>query len=100
VRENLHRSFHRFLTFLGLEAADGVIREGPNFDRRQGEVWARLNHNWLRITRVLRCLHLTGHQDQARALYDWLAAQYQRRRFPIPADTFRYWTRAVGLDGA
>jgi hypothetical protein len=96
LRANLRKSFERFLTFLGLSAAEGgAVVEGPNFTSRTAEAWAFPNHNWLRITRVLRSLRLLGLEAEARSLYDRLDALYRSWRFPIPADTFRYWTEAI-----
>jgi hypothetical protein len=96
LRANLLRSFERFLAFLGLTwCADGAVSEGPNFAARAAEVWAYPNHNWLRVTRLLRSLRLLGLEGHARSLYAWLDAQYRRSKSPIPADTIRYWTEAV-----
>jgi len=96
LRANLRRSFERFLTFLGLTVReDGQVIEGPNFASRRADTWAFPNHNWLRISRVLRSLTLLGLEDQARLFYDWLEVVYRSGRFPIQADTFRYWTEAV-----
>ena len=96
LRDNLLQSFGRFLAFLGLsQAADETVVEGPNFAARVPDVWAYSNHNWLRVTRLLHCLRLLGQEDRARSLFAWLALQYKRHKFPIPADTFRYWTKAV-----
>jgi hypothetical protein len=67
----------------------------PSFCRAVPEVWQSFNHNWLRITRILRSLCLLGLPAEAQALYACLADWYQQWRFPIPADTFRYWTEAV-----
>jgi hypothetical protein len=100
LRSRLRRSFERMLAFLGLSRSDaGRIVEGPNFAERTANVWAYRNHNWLRITRILRCLSLLGLEDEARAFYDWLADIYRERSFPIPPDTFRYWTAAAGRVG-
>jgi hypothetical protein len=97
LRANLRRSFERILSFLGLaETDDGAVVEGPNFARRAPDVWGYPNHNWLRITRILRSLHLLGLEAEARALYRRLQDFHSRRRFPIGDDTFRYWTDAVG----
>ncbi len=96
LQANLLRSLQRMLAFLGLAwAGNGQVVEGPNFLARAPEVWSFPNHNWLRITRILRSLKLLGLQTQAQALYDWLSSLYSRRRFPITADTFQYWTEAV-----
>ena len=96
LRANLHRSFTRILTFLGLATApDGRVVEGPNFAARAADVWSAPNHNWLRITRILRSLSLLGLGREAAALYDRLSDFRRGGRFPIPVDTFRYWTEAV-----
>ena len=96
LRGHLLESFERILSFLGLSlTADGRVVEAPHFSARAPDVWAAPNHNWLRITRILRSLALLGLEAQARALYDRLEAFFTGQRFPIPADTFRYWTEAV-----
>jgi hypothetical protein len=96
LRANVLHSFGRLLAFLGLAlAADATVAEGPNFKDREPEVWAEPNHNWLRVTRVLRSLHLLGLRPQAEGLFGWLKAAHDTRRFPVPEDTFLYWTEAA-----
>ena len=96
LQANLMKSFERILAFLGFSLAeDGKVVEGENFPARIPDIWAMPNHNWLRITRILRSLTLLGMEVQAQALYDRLREYYRSRRFPIPANTFRYWTDAV-----
>jgi hypothetical protein len=95
LRAHLLRSSERLLTFLGLAWGEEGVKEGPNFAERVPDVWEFPNHNWLRITRILRSLTLLGLEDRALELFAWLEEQYRRGRFPIPADTFRYWTNAV-----
>jgi Opioid growth factor receptor (OGFr) conserved region len=96
LQENLRKSFRRFLTFLGLAATNaGDVVEAPNFSARVPDVWAVPNHNWLRITRVLRSLKVLGLEREAQALYDRLHALYSSRRFPITEDTIQFWTEAV-----
>jgi hypothetical protein len=96
LRANLQRSLERFLTFLGLSRRpDGSLKEGPSFAARAADVWQSPNHNWLRISRVLRSLTLLGLDVEAGRLYAILDGFYQCRRFPIPDSTFHYWTAAV-----
>ena len=98
LRANLRRSFERILSFLGLtERADASIGEGASFAARAADVWTTPNHNWLRITRILRSLTLLGLETEAHALYACLNGLYQSRRFPIPDNTFRYWSAAVKI---
>lgn len=99
LQANLTNSFQRILTFLGLTVTgDGKVIEGDNFSQRIADVWAWPNHNWLRISRILRSLTLLGMGVQAKAFYEQLSAFYQNRRFPIPASSFQFWTDA-GADG-
>ena len=96
LQANLMKSFERILTFVGFSLAkDGNVVEGDKFRTRIPEVWARPNHNWLRISRILRSLTLLGMEVQAQALYDRLREYFRSGRFPIPANTFRYWTDAL-----
>ena len=96
LQANLMKSFKRILTFLGLSLSDkGEVVESKNFTARVPGVWASPNHNWGRIIRILRSLTLLGMEPQAQALYERLNVIYTSRKFPIPADTFRYWTEAV-----
>jgi hypothetical protein len=96
LQANLMKSFDRILAFLGLTLSDqGEVVEGQNFTARVPDVWGSPNHNWLRITRILRSLVLLGMEGKAQAFYQWLDAAYRSKRFPIPANTFRFWTKAV-----
>jgi hypothetical protein len=96
LRANLRMSFGRLLAFLGLCPAGGSqVGLGPNFAARVPEVWEVPNHNWLRISRALRSLMLLGLRAEAQALYARLGALYHSGKYPIPADTFRFWTAAV-----
>ena len=98
LQANLMKSFERILGFLGFSLTrDGKVMEGDNFPARIADIWAVPNHNWLRITRILRSLTLLGMEGQAQALYDRLREFYRSGRFPIPANTFRYWTDAVKI---
>jgi hypothetical protein len=96
LQARLRRSFERLMRFLGLAVTkEGKVVEGGNFAARAPEVWGSPNHNWLRITRILRSLTLLGLEAEARAFFDRLDAMYRGKKFPIPADTFGYWSRAV-----
>ena len=96
LQANVKKAFERILKFLGLaETTDGAIVEGNAFASRAGEIWSEPNHNWLRITRILRSLTLLGFRDQAKELHIWIAEQHRRRRFPFTSETFRYWSSTV-----
>jgi len=99
LRANLSASFGRILSFLGLAmTSHGQVTTGPNHADRAAEVWIYPNHNWLRISRILRSLHLLGLDEQAHAFYACLKEFFTSRKYPISGETFRYWTAAVGLN--
>src|SRR5262245_14689422 len=57
LRANLRKSFERILAFLGLTMTEtGEVTLAANFAERVPDIWSGPNHNWLRITRILRCL--------------------------------------------
>lgn len=103
LRKKLHTSFVRMLLFYGFTLKDGtplqVVRASSFADRSQ--VWLSwMNHNHLRITRILKSLKLLGLGEEADAffasltdLYDAETAQPRQR---ISPETFEYWREAVG----
>lgn len=98
LQKSMRRSLAVFLGFLGLAIAeDGRIIRGGNFGRRSS-IWNHRNHNWLRITRVLKSLRLLGLEDEARALWRCLKDLHETDGL-ISEDSFAYWRHAAGLDG-
>ncbi len=85
--------------FYGLECDDRAspIRVGkaPDF-RQRAQVWLHPgNHNFLRITRILRSLTLLGLEDYAQALLMFLEKLYEEEAAAIGARTLDYWRRAA-----
>jgi hypothetical protein len=85
-------SFCRFLRFCGLRWDGKDIQFAENFNERRETVWARFNHNHLRITRVLKCLKTLGLDDLAEPFYDKLKEIYEWKKFKITPESFRRWT--------
>jgi hypothetical protein len=87
LRHRLRRSFDRWLAFCGVvRTHDGLALDNPN-----PRVWGRQNHNFLRITRVLRSLNLLGLPDEAQAFFALLTTIRAR----IDPTTWGYWERAA-----
>lgn len=91
-------SFDQFLFFLGFilrvnESGDIEIDTIPPDDQRGNPLWwtSHFNHNMLRITRVIKCLRLTGNDRQAIAFYTKLG-QYKEN---FSANTWNYWRQAA-----
>jgi Opioid growth factor receptor (OGFr) conserved region len=101
LRAALHVSFARMLDFYGLE-----IRESPSmriipsaaFRRRSSEWVTPRNHNYLRITRILKSLSILGLKEEANQFFECLSNIYDsqdKRNPPIPLETLRYWKAAI-----
>ena len=98
LRANLRRSLDRMLAFCGL-AWDGErasIRLAPFFALRAATWLSRGNHNFRRISRILRSLVLAGEREAAQALHECLrqlhAGPYAR---VIGPDSLGFWRRAA-----
>jgi Opioid growth factor receptor (OGFr) conserved region len=86
LRGNLLKSFCRFMQVFGLAYTDGEVRQVAHKD-----IWIRLNHNWLRFTRILRSLTILGLHDEAMAFFRFLEKKIGN------APSMVYWRKAVGL---
>lgn len=99
LRARMVRSFRVMMGFYGLKCDDKAtpvrIAETPEF-RERAQVWLNPgNHNFLRITRILKSLMLFGLEDYARALLAFLEKLYEQESAVIGERTFGYWRRAV-----
>jgi hypothetical protein len=98
LRHALRRSLVLMLQFYGLELAEGAtvdIVQGPHFAVRRREWLTRGNHNFLRISRILRSLTLLGLGDHARAFLKCLEEIYAEHARVIGDTTVGYWRRSV-----
>jgi hypothetical protein len=101
LRANLRLSFNRMLRFYGFEVGynpDIRIVRTPTFQETAREWMSPFNHNYLRITRILKSLSLLGLEEEActflQCLSEVYEAQSDRLRL-IPPETLRYWKAAV-----
>jgi hypothetical protein len=101
LRTRLLRSFELTLTFFGLELADASgagaisVRRADSFGERS-QIWLRAgNHNFLRISRILRSLTLLGCSRYAAAFLECLEGIYAENQETIGNTTVGYWRRAV-----
>jgi len=106
LKRRLLRSLETMLPFYGLELTSGVdsqpsIGKGSNYDEREAS-WqeapqGNLNHNLLRLTRILEALGVLGLPQHAQALFSCLEAIQQENHENIPARTLAFWRQATGL---
>ena len=103
LRSRLRAAWLRMLRFygLGVDAEGAVIKAGLFAQRAR--VWLTpYNHNHLRLTRILRSLHLLGLEQESAALFAALEAIYRAEGdgdeptgSRITPETFGYWQRAT-----
>lgn len=99
LRKTLLQSFQIMLQFYGLDlrvrSDDVKVVRGEHFDERS-RVWLTGgNHNFLRISRILRSLSLLGLGSYARAFLECLEDIYTNEARTIGTTTMGYWRRAV-----
>ena len=71
-----------------------VVR-GPNFCKASRNWAVRMDHNHLRITRILRCLRVLGLQKECDAFFAALKRVYDDPSISIGPRSLEFWTRAV-----
>ena len=102
LRENLFKSFLLMLRFYGLQGSEDkngnfIVTKSPEYPERRREWICIMNHNYLRITRILKCLTVLGLKSYAQAFYRCLEQIYREESRHIGSKTFQYWTNAVKM---
>ena len=73
------------------------ITRGPNW-RTASKNWAGyMDHNHLRITRIIRCLRVLGLQHESEAFFAALKGVAEDPKIRISNRSVEYWTRAAEL---
>ena len=103
LRKALLQSFELMLQFYGLEliyreAIVEVVRNA-NFHERSSVWLTSGNHNFLRISRILRSLSLLGCGAHAVVFLKCLEDIYVEEASTIGNTTMGYWRRAVDHEG-
>jgi hypothetical protein len=97
LRKRLRHSLDLMLDFYGLAWNGNHIERGPHFAARQKEWLTPTNHNHLRLTRILLCLHLAGLDREVAALIARLEdiAAHEGRGAIAPR-ALAFWRDAAG----
>jgi hypothetical protein len=97
IRTNIIRAFNRMLAFYGLEFIESsrMVKKSSSFEKKSIRWITPGNHNFLRITRMLRSLSLLGFEDLSKAFFVCLEEIYRSRTDVIGNDTFAYWKTAA-----
>ena len=100
LRRSLVHSFELMLQFYGLDLLDRepvqVVRS-IGFDGRSADWLTHGNHNFLRISRIVRSLALLGCHRYAAAFLECLETIYAEHPDTVGRTTIGYWRRAADL---
>ena len=91
LAHNLLTSFFRFLKFLGLEYKDDKVVKAENYDEN---MFVYPNHNWFRISRVLKSLNILGQRKYALTFFEFLEKMHTIDQ-NVTENTFLHWKEAV-----
>lgn len=100
MQDRLRQSFQRMLRFYGFRQTAAPTRisieRTPDFaERAENWLWP-MNHNHLRLTRILRSTLLLGLEAESKALFYALNELYREYPDRIPARTHAFWSSAAG----
>jgi hypothetical protein len=95
LQERLRQSFLRMLRFYGLEFHAGKVHPEANFAACSSNWLTPNNHNHLRLTRMLRSLHLLRLDPEAQALFLALSQIYKSQPGRITPRSYQFWKDAV-----
>lgn len=99
LRANLRLSFERMLEFYGLEMVEkdgeSIIETSEFFPEKMVNWLTPGNHNFLRITRIMKCLNILGLKNEAKIFQDFLRELYKEYEKIIGPTTFHFWCSAL-----
>jgi hypothetical protein len=88
LQHNLRKSYERWLSFCGVDR----LENGLTLTDFKQNVWARQNHNWWRITRVLKSLHVLGLEKEAAEFFEFLTNLRATGKVVIDDKTWGFWS--------
>jgi hypothetical protein len=99
IKNNINKAISLILDFYGLR----IVIKGENIEIIENKIYASrvknwitpFNHNYLRITRMLKFLVLSGMKNYAVAFYNILERIYDNNKEIIGKETFQYWKNTI-----
>jgi hypothetical protein len=103
IKDNIIKSFKILLKFYGFSLNESentpIIKKGNNFNDRIKYWMTNSNHNFQRITRILKFLKLMGMENYASSFFNELQNLYNNGYDNIIEKyTYDYWNNAVTGD--
>lgn len=94
IKENIVRVFTRIMLFYGYRLENNTLVEIENSKKRFESWITPYNHNYLRLTRVLKSLNILGLESYSDMLFRALETVYIENSDVISLETFSYWLEA------
>ena len=95
LQRNLERSLDVMLDFYGFACDGDHIVQSSSFGERAANWLTPGNHNFLRLTRIMKSLTLLGVAPRARELLDRLEELYATHGRVIGERTMSFWRQSV-----
>ena len=99
LRAKILESFNKLMEFYGFvcrkEKGALVIVRSDKFKRQSHNWLTKHNHNFLRITRILKCLMLLGLEEYAQTFMTSLEKVYNDYQQVIGEETISYWRKSI-----
>lgn len=97
LRSNLFRAFARMASFYAFNVSgtkeEPTLQPKESFVKLARQTWlTRMDHNHLRITRIIRCMRILGLETAATNFYDALRKNEGGK---VSERSLMYWERAV-----
>ena len=95
ILKNIKKSFEIMLDFYGLRFVNEEIQKCTFFEKRKANWINSGNHNYLRITRILKCLMIFEMTDEAMAFYRILLKLKEEYQEEIDDLSVEFWSEAI-----
>jgi hypothetical protein len=101
LQQRLLASLQVMLKFYGFKIDESnnaiKIMKSDEYAVKKNNWISHMNHNYLRITRILTCLRLLGLEEYSKAFFASLKQVYAEESFEIGEVTLDYWRKTQNL---
>jgi len=94
LRKRFVRSYATMLTFYGFRVDDGKVVRAVDYEEKSKDWVTPSNHNFLRITRIIKAMMMFGFEKNAKEFYAALHQVYRENYMVIGDTTLGFWRRA------